>query len=208
MPQDKCMDLPPLYRVYPYQGVGLDDQHPNHYLRHGNREYIRDTAHCEWLKIWISWYDVQNQFAKPTSYQQHCDQLNQRQDYWGRVDEVIRAANDDRIYVILQIFHWYPDWAVPVSQAEPGTGKERGRHFPDIEIGGLWDNFISYVYNRYRFRQPDTPPNNTGFYNPAGPGYFSGVENGWMGNPRGRTSRGSTSSTSRTGRTGPERLRG
>lgn len=181
-PQHKMMDLPALYRVI--NGVGVDDHHPNHYLRGGNREYLRDTARSEWLRIWVSWYDVQNNFPRPTSYQNHCDQLNSRQDYWGRLDEVIRAANDDRIYVSLTMLHEYPLWSVPVNYSEPGTGKAPTRHFPDVEISGLWDNFISYVYNRYRFRMPDTPPNNSGFYNSVGPGHGASADNYWMGNPR------------------------
>lgn len=191
-PQSKCMDLPALYRVQ--NGVGIDDNHANHYLRFGNREYMRDTARSDCLRIWVSWYDVQKAFSRPTSYQDHCNQLNLRasaadprgkdtEGYWNRLDEVIRAANDDGILVVLAMLHEYPLWAVPVSTSEPETGKAPTRHFPDVEISGLWDNFISYVYNRYRHR-PSMSPNGNGFYNSVGPGNGASAENYWMGNPR------------------------
>ncbi len=174
-PQEKCMDFPFLYQ-------GGSDLHPNHFLFHGNREYVRDVAGAEWVRLWVCWGDIQGQFPKPGSYEEHCNQLNSSAaaPWINRLDEIIRAANDDRKYVVLCMYPRYPLWAVPVTSSEPGTGKHPSAHFPNADISGPWDHFISYIYNRYRFQQPDTPPNNNGFYNPVGPS----AQTGWNGNPR------------------------
>src|SRR5439155_22892977 len=39
------------------------DNHPDDYLRWGNREYIRDVSGTTWVKLWVSWHDLQQELG-------------------------------------------------------------------------------------------------------------------------------------------------
>jgi hypothetical protein len=41
------------------------DGHPDDYRLWGNREYIRDLSGTRWVKLWVSWYDLQQELGFP-----------------------------------------------------------------------------------------------------------------------------------------------
>lgn len=44
------------------------DDHPDDYRLWGNREYIRDLSGTAWVKLWVSWYDLQQEGASGRLY--------------------------------------------------------------------------------------------------------------------------------------------
>src|SRR2546422_844856 len=53
------------------------DGHPDDYRRWGNREYIRDQSTTTWIKLWVSWRELQQEpGAAPASRGSSWQQLD------------------------------------------------------------------------------------------------------------------------------------
>lgn len=112
-------------------------RHPNDPRWHGNREYLRDVSRTPWVKLWVSWNDLQADFV-PDSRERSWEQLAAYRAPTGggialqELDAQVDAANADGLRVILTIYHQYPRWADPPDEpwawfAEHLLARYRGR---------------------------------------------------------------------------------
>ena len=79
------------------------DAHPNDYRHWGNREYLRDASRTNWVHLWVSWEDLQQEF-EPATWQSSWRHLNTApfgRSYLRRLDGQMRAANDDGLGVMV-----------------------------------------------------------------------------------------------------------
>src|SRR5205807_7727732 len=74
------------------------------------------------------------------------------QSWLRRLDGQVRAANDDRLGVILSIYHAYPTWASAASGPDPVDPRKPAEHkLPlDVSPDGPWAWFVAYLIARYR----------------------------------------------------------
>src|SRR3954453_15099134 len=89
-----------------------EDNHPNDYRAWGNRQYFKDS-HSGWVKLWVSWYDLQQAYAA-TSRDGSWNNLTGSaigSAYLKRLDGQIRAANDDGVRTVVTIYQAFPTWA-------------------------------------------------------------------------------------------------
>jgi hypothetical protein len=140
--------------------------HPDDYRLFGNREYVRDVSGTTWVKLWVSWADLQKELpSAPSTIADSWRQLNRApggQSWLRRLDRLVRAANDDGIGVILTVFHAFPSWSNgargrdPVSAEKPAEQK-----LPhDLSPDGPWGWFIAHLSARYEKgvdRNPEGP---------------------------------------------------
>ena len=139
------------------------DDHPDDYRLWGNREYIRDFSNTKWVKLWVSWYDLQQglEFA-PASRNDSWRQLNTAPDGAGwirRLDRQIRAVNADRLGILLGVFHDNPTWATGATGPDPVyPRKPAAWHRPlDVSVESPWGWFIAYLCARYARGVPANP---------------------------------------------------
>jgi hypothetical protein len=131
------------------------DGHPDDYRLWGNREYIRDLSGTKWVKIWVSWYDLQQELElPPQSRNESWRQLNTAPggaSWLRRLDHQIRAANDDRVGVIVGVMHDNPTWATGATGNDPVyPRKPASWHRPlDASVNSPWGWFIAYLCARY-----------------------------------------------------------
>lgn len=140
--------------------------HSSNYTNYGNSAYVQNSG-CKWVKLWISWWDLQQNY-QPPDQPSSWNQLNNQTNAYGQImirqlDAQIRTANQQGIAVILTVNHGYPTWSNGSNnQGDPNSGKGPERKFPtnlanDSPLG--W--FMSYLYARYRPQAPSsTPPGN------------------------------------------------
>jgi hypothetical protein len=132
------------------------DGHPDDYLLWGNREYIRDLSGTRWVKLWVSWYDLQQELGFAPAGRgdswRHLNGAPGGQGWLRRLDRQIRAANDDRVGVILSIYHAYPTWASGATGPDPvDSRKPAEQKLPvDVSPDGPWAWFVAYLVARYR----------------------------------------------------------
>jgi hypothetical protein len=161
--------------------------HPDDYRLWGNREYIRDVSGTRWVKLWVSWYDLQEELDAPpvgrAASWSHLNTAPAGQSWLRRLDGQVRAINDDRLGVILGLYHSYPTWSSGARGPERG-GRSRPaeQKLPlDVSPEGPWAWFVAYLMARYR--KGSRP-------NPVGPhdGSFTELTAGYdplFGNPDG-----------------------
>jgi hypothetical protein len=163
------------------------DGHPDDYLLWGNREFIRDLSGTTWVKLWVSWYDLQQELAfQPASRAASWRHLNTApagQSWLRRLDRQVRAVNDDGLGVILSLYHTYPTWSSGATGPNPvDSGKAAEQKLPlDVSTTGPWAWFIGYLVARYR---RGAAPNPTGPHDPA-PGETPPGYDARFGNPDG-----------------------
>jgi hypothetical protein len=137
-----------------------EDNHPNDYRAWGNRQYFKDS-HTGWVKLWVSWYDLQQGYAA-TSRDGSWSNLTGSavgSAYLKRLDGQIRAANDDGVKVIVTVYQAFPTWASGATGQDPLSSKGPERKLPTIKTtNGPWAWFIGYLSARYN-----------GAYNATGP---------------------------------------
>jgi hypothetical protein len=132
------------------------DGHPDDYRLWGNREYIRDVSGTRWIKLWVSWYDLQQELGFPPPGRgyswRHLNGAPAGQGWLRRLDRQVRAANDDGLGVILAIHHSYPTWASGATGPDPvDSRKPAEQKLPlDVSPDGPWAWFVAYLVARYR----------------------------------------------------------
>jgi hypothetical protein len=132
------------------------DGHPDDYRLWGNREFIRDASETRWIKLWVSWHDLQQElgFAPATRADswRHLNGAPGGQGWLRRLDGQVRAANEDRIGVILSLYHAYPTWASGAIGPDPvDPSKPAEQKLPlDVSPDGPWAWFVAYLIARYR----------------------------------------------------------
>ena len=153
------------------------DGHPDDYRLWGNREYIRDISGTRWVKLWVSWYDLQEEVVFPPASRadswRHLNRAPGGQSWLRRLDAQMRAANDDRLGVILSIHHAYPTWASGAIGADPvDPGKPAEHKLPlDVSPDDPWGWFVAYLIARYRKGSRPNPVGPDGAPIGAGVGY-------------------------------------
>ena len=132
------------------------DDHPDDYRLWGNREYIRDASGTRWVKLWVSWYDLQQELGFPPAGRgdswRHLNGAPGGQGWLRRLDRQVRALNDDRLGVILTLYHAYPTWASGALGPDPvDPRKPAEQKLPiDLSVDGPWAWFVAYLIARYR----------------------------------------------------------
>src|SRR5919201_703786 len=63
----EALAVGPLRKCISLGGPGSlrQDGHPDDYTQWGNREFIRDQSATRWVKLWVSWYDLQQELGTP-----------------------------------------------------------------------------------------------------------------------------------------------
>ena len=144
------------------------DGHPDDYRLWGNREYIRDASGTRWVKLWVSWYDVQQELGfPPVGRENSWRHLNGAPGGLGwlrRLDGQVRAINDDRLGVLLCIDHTYPTWSSGAAGSDPADPrKPAAQKLPlDVSPDGPWAWFVSHLLARYRKGARPNPIGPTG----------------------------------------------
>jgi hypothetical protein len=137
-----------------------EDNHPNDYRAWGNRQYFKDS-HTGWVKLWVSWYDLQQAYAA-TSRDDSWNNLSGSavgSAYLRRLDNQLRAANDDGVRTMVTIYQAFPTWASRAGGQDPLSSKGPERKLPlDLSPAGPWAWFVGYLSARYN-----------GSYNATGP---------------------------------------
>ena len=141
--------------------------HPDDYRLWGNREYIRDASGTRWVKLWVSWYDVQQELGfPPVGRENSWRHLNGAPGGLGwlrRLDGQVRAINDDRLGVLLCIDHTYPTWSSGAAGSDPPTRASPPPKLPlDVSPDGPWGWFVSHLLARYRKGARPNPIGPTG----------------------------------------------
>jgi hypothetical protein len=123
------------------------DDNANDYRLWGNRLYVQQS-HTRWVKLWVSWYDVQQDYT-PTSRADSWRQLDKSANL-TRLDAQVRAANADGVHVLLSLYQAFPTWANGASGPDPLSSKPAIEKLPlDLSPGGPWGWFVGYLSNRY-----------------------------------------------------------
>jgi hypothetical protein len=179
----------PLSKCISLGGPGSlrQDGHPDDYRVHGNREFIRDYSDTTWVKLWVSWYDLQQELgASPagrTASWKHLNGAPGGAAWLRRLDGQLQAVNHDGLRAIITIHHTFPTWANGATGTDPvSLTKPREQKLPlDRSPDGPWAWFVSHLLARYR---PGTPPNPLGPHEPE-PGENTSGYDPRAGNPSG-----------------------
>ena len=145
------------------------DGHPDDYTQWGNREFIKDLSGTTWVKLWVSWYDLQQELGTPPASRsaswRHLNTAPGGQSWLRRLDRQVRAANEDGVGVILALYHAYPTWSSGATGPSPvDGGKAANQKLPlDLSVEGPWGWFVAYLVARYR---AGAAPNPTGPHEP------------------------------------------
>jgi hypothetical protein len=132
------------------------DGHPDDYRLWGNREFIRDASETRWIKLWVSWHDLQQELGFPPPSRgdswRHLNGAPGGQGWLRRLDGQVRAANEDRLGVILTLYHANPTWASGATGPDPVDPSKPVEHkLPlDVSPDGPWAWFVAYLIARYR----------------------------------------------------------
>jgi hypothetical protein len=133
-----------------------EEGHPDDYRLWGNREYIRDASGTSWVKLWVSWYDLQQEIgfspANRAESWRHLQGAPGGQGWLRRLDRQVRAANEDRVGVILSVHHAHPTWASGATGPDPvDPSKPAEQKLPlDVSPDSPWGWFVAYLIARYR----------------------------------------------------------
>jgi hypothetical protein len=139
------------------------DDHPDDYRLWGNREYIRDASGTKWVKLWVSWYDLQQELGLPPVGRgdswRHLNGAPGGQHWLRRLDRQLRAVNDDRLGAILSIYHAFPTWASGATGPDPANPRKPAEQkLPlDVSADSPWAWFVAYLLARYRKGAPANP---------------------------------------------------
>jgi hypothetical protein len=120
----------PIHKCLSMGGAGVlrQDDHPQDYRLWGNREYLRDDSATHWVKLWVSWYELQESF-KPSSQTSSWKQLNSApngQNYMRRLDRQVKAANEDNAGVIICLQQAFPTWSSGATGIDPNSSRRTG----------------------------------------------------------------------------------
>jgi hypothetical protein len=153
-----------------------EDSHPNDYRAWGNRQFFK-VSHTGWVKLWVSWYDLQQAYPQTTrdSSWANLTSSSTGSAFLRRLDGQIRAANDDQVGVIVTVYQAFPAWATGAVGSDPLSSKGPERRLPtNLTTTGPWAWFIAYLSARYN-----------GAYNATGPHKPAKRETtaAWYGNP-------------------------
>jgi hypothetical protein len=148
------------------------------------QNYVTNTARCHWIRVWLTWSDIDPTPVPSDLYQQwsrYHDGTSPGTGYFVQyLDTLVATCNRLGIGVLLSMNHYSAPWANGASAPEPGTGKSAFARFPaHIDLGSPWERFLSYVYNRYRINFNT----GTGYYNPSGPNssnFFGNPQQAWI----------------------------
>jgi hypothetical protein len=168
-------------------GTLRQEGHPDDYRLWGNREFIRDLSETTWVKLWVSWYELQNELGvAPANRAASWSHLNGAPSGFGylrRLDAQVRAIKDDGLRVIVTLYHNHPAWSSGATGGDPVSGtKPAEQKLPlDVSPNGPWAWFISHLLARYR---PGSPPNPIGPHEPT-PGEDTTGYDPRAGNPLG-----------------------
>ena len=155
----------PLLKAISMGGAGVlrVDDHPNDYRLWGNREFHRGEGGCRWTKLWVSWYELQQDY-KPTSRADSWNQLNTApggKNYLRRLDRQVRAANDDGVKVILCLQQAFPTWSSGATGSDPYSSKTPSQKIPSaLGYGSGFGWFISHLSARYNGTSNSVGPRN------------------------------------------------
>lgn len=133
----------------------LEARHPNDYRWHGNREYLRDVSGTRFVKLWVSWADLQRDHV-PQSRAESWEQLAAfRVPPAGdaalrELDRQVSAVNEDGLRAILTIYQAYPAWAT-------GSVGDEARFPEDLAPDSPWAWFVEHLLVRYRRDRPANP---------------------------------------------------
>src|SRR3954469_13904261 len=123
-----------------------EDNHPNDYRYWGNRQYFKDS-HTAWVKLWVSWYDLQQAYAA-TSRDSSWNNLTSSatgSSYLRRLARPIRAANDRRVGTMVTAYQAFPTWASGAPGPDPLSSKGAERKLPaNLTTNGPWGWFVGY----------------------------------------------------------------
>jgi hypothetical protein len=153
--------------------------HPDDYLLWGNRHYIRDLSGTTWVKLWVSWFDLQQELgvrpADRSASWRHLNGAPGGQSWLRRLDRQVRAVNDDGLGAILSIYHAFPTWAGGATGPDPVDPRRPAEQkLPlDLSPDGPWGWFVAHLLARYRRSAAPSPtgPHDTAppfFGNPDG----------------------------------------
>ena len=96
----------------------------------GNREYIRDASGTTWVKLWVSWYDLQQELgvapAGRAGLLAAAQRRARRPGVASPTRRQVEAVNNDRLGAILALYHAYPDLVERRRRVRPRR-PEQGR---------------------------------------------------------------------------------
>ena len=111
-----------------------------------------------WVKIWLSWDEVQEPFPRPRTLAESWDQLNAGVD--GAmpkgelglrvIDEQLRAANDDGVAVVLCLQTSYPSWSQGPAPPPPPHHVASERLPRDAGPESPFGWFVAHLCARYK----------------------------------------------------------
>src|SRR3954454_21144844 len=137
-----------------------EDSHPNDYRSWGNRQYFKDS-HTGWVKLWVSWYDLQQGYAARSRDGDWNNLTGSAigSAYLRRLDGQLRAANDDGVRTIITIYQAFPTWASGATGPDPLSSKGPERKLPsNLTANGPWGWFVGYLSARYNGAYNATVP--------------------------------------------------
>ena len=117
------------------------------------REDVLATG-TTWVKIWLSWDDVQGHFGRPSTLVESWKQLNAGPLGLPVIDEQVRAAGEDRVAVVLCLQTSYPAWArispgeAPTTPPAAYTANEQLPYETGPESPFGW--FVAHLCARYK----------------------------------------------------------
>jgi hypothetical protein len=129
--------------------------HPDDYRLWGNRRYVLES-NTTWVKLWISWFDLQQELGAPPRSRadcwRHLNTAPNREVWLRRLDRQVKGAKDDGRGVIVTLFHTFPHWSSGASGPDPiDPRKPAEQKIPsDLSPDGPWGWFIAHLCARYR----------------------------------------------------------
>jgi hypothetical protein len=143
------------------------DPSPNDYRLFGNREYVRDLSGTRWVKLYVSWFHLQEELQPASRAESwgHLETAPAGKSFLRVLDRQIRAVNDDArrapggMGVLLTVYQSFPTWAGAARDTDPGRdGRDLATKLPnDLTTEGPWAWFLEHLIVRYRRGGPRNP---------------------------------------------------